>query len=145
VIKKKVNRAGLIPFIEEDGKIFMLFMKPSNSKYGGDSWQMAKGKQEENETIQETAYREAGEELGLFKGNVEEMVNIGEWLGRTTVFVARIKDKDMFGDPHFETGGVRWMTLDEFLADGRDLHKPIVKAANRKILKLIGKKQGLHS
>jgi len=137
--KKKINRAGLIPYIKEGDEIKMLFMKPSKAKYGGDVFQIAKGKQEKDEKIQDTALREAKEELGLFAGNVVDVTKLGEFLGRTTVFVAEIKDKDMFGDPHFETSDTKWMTLDEFLAEGRDLHKPVVKAAYRKIEKLLGK------
>lgn len=136
--KKKIYRAGLIPFVKEDSKIVMLFMKPSVPKYGGDVWQVAKGKQEDGEDIKETALREAREELGLFQGNIKEIESIGEWLGRTTVFVAHMDEKDLFGDPHHETGDVRWMTLEEFLNEGRDLHKPVVKAAHRKIIKILG-------
>ena len=135
--RKKIYRAGVIPFIIEDGDVRMLFMKPSQPKFGGDTFQIAKGKQEEGESMEETAFREAREELGLFKGNVDHFEEVGEFLGRTTVFVAQIEDKGMFGDPHHETGDTRWMTLDEFTKDGRDLHKPVVKAAFRKIEKMV--------
>lgn len=136
--RKKVNRAGVIPYhrASEGGEIQMLFMKPSNEKYGGEKWQIAKGKQEDNESIRETALREANEELGLFNGNIERFDSIGEWLGRTTFFIACIKDKAMFGDPHFETSETKWMSLDEFMDVGRDIHKPVVKAAHRKIVKV---------
>ena len=135
--RRKIYRAGLIPFILEGDEVHMMFMKPSHPKYGGDTFQIAKGKQENGEDIEETALREAGEELGLFRGNVKEVGNVGEFLGRTTVFVAQVNDRGMFGDPHFETGEVQWMTLEDFMRDGRDLHKPVVKAAHRKILKMI--------
>lgn len=135
--KKKIYRAGVIPYILENNEIKMLFMKPSKKKYGGDSYQIAKGKQEEGEEIKDTALREAKEELGLFIGNVIHLETIGEWLGRTTVFVAKIKNKDLFGDPQFETSETKWLNLDEFLDVGRDLHKPIVKAAVRKISKIL--------
>ena len=135
--RNKVYRAALIPFIEEGDEISMLFMKPSKPQYGGDKFQLAKGKQEEGESLVDTALREAKEELGLFEGNVLALEDIGEWLGRTTVFVCHIKDRDMFGDPHYETGETRWMTLEDFDKDGRDLHKPIVKAAHRKMIKII--------
>lgn len=136
--KKKIYRAGVIPYILEDNEIKMLFMKPSKKKYGGDSYQIAKGKQENGEDIQDTALREAREELGLFTGNVTHLDTIGEWLGRTTVFIAEIENKDLFGDPHFETSETKWLTLQEFIEEGRDLHKPIVKAAVRKISKRLG-------
>jgi hypothetical protein len=44
----------------------------------------------------------------------------------------------MFGEPSFETSDVQWMTLSEFLEDGRDLHRPVVQAAFRTIQKLEG-------
>jgi len=135
--RKKIYRAGVIPYLLEDGEVKMLFMKPAKPKFGGDTYQIAKGKQEEGEDIKKTALREAKEELGLFSGNVKELTSIGEWLGRTTVFLAHIDKKDMFGDPHFETGSTKWLSLEEFLKIGRDLHKPIVKAASRKINKVL--------
>lgn len=136
--KKKINRAGLIPYLKEGDEILMLFMKPSKPKYGGDVFQIAKGKQEPEEKIKDTAIREAQEELGLFTGNVTEVTRIGEFLGRTTIFIAEVEDQDAFGDPHFETSETKWMTLEEFLKEGRDLHRPVVKAAHRKIKKLLG-------
>ena len=136
--KKKINRAGLIPYLKEGDEILMLFMKPSKPKYGGDVFQIAKGKQEPEEKIKDTAIREAQEELGLFTGNVTEVTRIGEFLGRTTIFIAEVEDRDAFGDPHFETSETKWMTLEEFLKEGRDLHRPVVKAAYRKIEKLLG-------
>ena len=131
--KKIIYRAGVIPYFIEDDEIQMLFMKPSDAKYGGDVFQLAKGKFEEGETAEEAGLREANEELGLFKGNIVQLTELGEFMGRTTVFIAKIKDKDMFGEPHFETEETKWLTAKEFQKIGRDLHKPIIKAAIRKI------------
>ena len=139
--KKKINRGGLIPYIKKNDEIYMLFMKPSAPKFGGDVFQIAKGKQEEGENIEQTALREANEELGLFPGNIVHLDNLGVWLGRTTMFIAEVKDETMFGDPHFETKETKWMTLQEFTSQGRGLHKPVVKAAHRKIMKLLGNEQ----
>lgn len=141
--KKKINRGGLIPYFQREGEIYMLFMKPSRAKFGGDVFQIAKGKQEEGEDIAQTAIREAKEELGLFPGNIVHLDNLGVWLGRTTVFIAQIKDPNMFGDPTTpeEVKEVRWMTLSEFTSQGRGLHKPVVKAAHRKITKILGNEQ----
>jgi 8-oxo-dGTP pyrophosphatase MutT (NUDIX family) len=137
--KRKIYRAGVIPYLEVDGEIHMMFMKPANPKYGGKTYQISKGKVEEGEKIEDAAKREAKEELGLFVGNVLEFSSLGEWLGRTTFYVAHIKDKEMFGDPHFETGSTAWLTLEEFIKEGRDLHKPVVKAAHRKMKKILKK------
>jgi 8-oxo-dGTP pyrophosphatase MutT (NUDIX family) len=135
--KKTINRAGAIPyFINEDGEIEMMFMKPSDPKFGGDTYQIAKGKCEEGETIEETGIREAGEELGLFKYNIDgDTHNLGTFLGRTTIFVCKVKDKEMFGDPCFETGSTIWWTPEQFEEKGRPLHRPIIKAAVRWINK----------
>lgn len=133
-VKKKQQRAGIIPyFIEPDGKISMLFMKPSNPKYGGDIFQIAKGRVEDGETHEEAATREGCEELGLFSGNISSIISLGTFLGYTEFFMCLVSDKDMFGDPHFETGTTAWMTPEEFSEHGRSIHKHVVKSAERKI------------
>lgn len=133
--KEKVYRAGVIPYYIKDNNIEMLFMKPSDPKFGGSDFQIAKGKKEDGESDEDAAFREASEELGLFKGNIIDKHDLGNFLGRTRIYIAEIKDKDMFGDPHFETGEVKWMTPEEFDKEGRTLHRPIVKAATRWINK----------
>lgn len=134
--KKLVYRAGLIPYIVEEGKVLMMFMRPSDPEFGGDKFQIAKGKVEQGENNLTAALREAKEEIGLFIGNVVRTEEVGQFMGRTTVFVSKIKDKGMFGEPSFETSDTKWMDLDEFISQGRDLHKPVVKAAYRKIMKM---------
>ena len=137
--RKLVYRAGTIPYIVENGQIYMLFMRPSDSEYGGFTYQLAKGKvEEEDSTHLEAALREAKEEVGLFIGNVIRTEEVGTFMGRTSVFVTKVKNKDMFGEPSFETESVKWMTPEQFNMDGRDLHKPVVAASVRKIKKLEG-------
>ena len=129
--KKKIDRSGCLPYIIEDDEIQILFMLPSKPKYGGDKFQIAKGKHEDGETPLETGMREAGEELGLFSGNISDTHHLGKFLGRTDFYVVKIKDKDQFGDPHFETKAVKWMTPEQFQKEGRGLHRPVVSAAVR--------------
>ena len=131
--RKKIERSGVIPYCLEDDQIKILFMKPSDPKYGGDVFQIAKGKHEEGETPEEAGLREATEELGLFTENIVSTHELGKFLGRTHMFVCEVKDPspDQFGDPCFETGATKWMTPDEFYKEGRDLHVPVVKAAVR--------------
>lgn len=136
---KKVYRSGIIPYIVEEGIVRMMFMVPSVSKFGGPLPQIAKGKREEDEDPLQAGLREASEELGLFTGNVLETYDLGTFMGRTSIHVVKIKDKTLFGDPHFETGQVLWMTNEEFQADGRELHKPIISAA----IRLIKDKEGI--
>lgn len=135
--KKKVERAGVIPYyIDDDQQIQMLFMQPSDPHYGGDKFQIAKGKVDpEDDSDRDAAFREAGEELGLFSGNVIHEKKIGQFLGRTHIYVCRINDPDMFGDPNFETEQTKWMTPEQFDNEGRELHQPVIKAAVRYIKK----------
>lgn len=137
----QIYRAGLIPAFIEDDEIIMLFMKPSDSKYGGPDFQIAKGKIETKETNVEAAIREAGEELGLKTNNIVELHNLGSWLGRTTFFIGLVKDKTAFGDFHFETGDTKWMTLNEFMESGRPIHKGIVKYAHKTLTTYLGANQ----
>ena len=132
---KKVYRAGTIPYIVEDGIIKMMFMRPSDPEYGGDKFQIAKGKVEDGESTMDAALREAKEELGLFIGNVIATEEVGVFMGRTTVYVAKVKDRNMFGEPSFETADTAWLSLTEFADVGRDLHYHVVQAAHSMIEK----------
>ena len=135
--KNLIYRAGTIPYLVEEGQIQMLFMKPSDIEFGGDMYQICKGKvEDEDETFLDAAMREAKEEVGLFLGNVIITEELGTFMGRTTVFISKVKNKHMFGEPSFETESVRWMTPEEFQTEGRDLHRPVVAAAVRRIKKM---------
>ena len=131
----KVHRAGTIPYyVDDSGTIQMLFMKPSNTSMGGNSFQCPKGKIEEGESTIAAALRESQEEVGLFMGNIVGVVKeLGVFLGRTTMFIAEIADPDMFGLPQDETGSTSWMSPEQFDKTGRTLHRPIVKSAVRAI------------
>lgn len=130
--KNKKPRGGVIPYFIDGDNVEMLFMVPSDEKYGGPDWQVAKGKVDPGEEIKDGAFREACEELGLFKPNVSEDHELG-CFNNIHVWIAKIEDKEQFGQPHWETGDTKWMTAEQFEDEGRDLHKPIVKAAMRLI------------
>lgn len=132
---EKINRAGVIPYyVDDNDTVQMMFMISSNSKYGGPDPQISKGKVDpDDKTYRDAAFREAKEELGLFKGNVINETYIGKFLGRTHVFICKINDPDMFGDTSYETERTVWMTAEQFDEDGRKLHQPVVKAAVREI------------
>lgn len=137
--KATIDRAGMIPYhIADDGTINMVFQIPSNPKYGGTDPQLCKGKVDPGETAIEAAIREAKEELGLFVPNVVgEPIYLGKFLGRTDVFMCQIKDPKLFGIPTTpdEVQTVLWLTPDEFMTQGRQLHKHVVRAATRAIQK----------
>lgn len=131
--KKPIYRAGTIPYIIENGEVLMMFMKPSNTEFGGNEFQIAKGRIEDGEDTKTAALREAREELGMFLSNIISTEELGVFMGRTTVYVAKMKDRSMFGEPSFEAESVTWMTEAEFLDRGRELHRPVVSAAARRI------------
>lgn len=127
----KVYRAAMVPFFvnyTHPELTKMMFMIPSDSTYGGDSPQMAKGQIEEGETAVQAAIREAHEELGLREDNIITIIDCGNWLGRTQVFAAIVKsdDQNSFDDFHEETSETMWLTLSEFMDKGRDIHQPVI-------------------
>lgn len=131
--EKDTQRGGVIPYTVDDTGIKMLFMVPSDPKFGGKKFQIAKGKIDSTDaSIEEGAFREAQEELGLFLPNISERHEVGRF-GNIHVFVAKIKDVDQFGQHDYETGEVKWMTPEQFQSKGRNWQKPLVKAAVRTI------------
>jgi 8-oxo-dGTP pyrophosphatase MutT (NUDIX family) len=136
-----VYRAGIIPYyVDESGEIKMMFMVPSDPTYGGDRYQIAKGRIDADDAdARSAALREGSEELGLFIGNTVVTEEVGVFLGRTTMFVTKVIDQTMFGHPDFETESTKWMTLDQFMIEGRDLHKPVVQACYRVIEQIEGR------
>lgn len=132
------QKAGVIPyFIQEDGTPVMMFMAPSNARFGGSLFQIAKGTIEPGEDIQEAAVREAEEELGLRIENITQVKSVGNTkitgLDETymlAIFVAEVKDPENFGQPHYETGKRAWFTLEEFKAQGRQNQQLLIKQAH---------------
>lgn len=136
--KKLIYRAGTIPYVVEDDKVLMMFMKPSNPEFGGSDFQIAKGRVEDGEDTKTAALREAKEELGLFLSNIHAAEEVGVFMGRTTLYIAKVKDRSLFGEPSFETAETAWLTLDQFAHIGRDLHYAAVKTAHEKIVRQEG-------
>lgn len=139
------QKSGVVPFfINEAGTPVMMFMIPSDPKFGGSLFQIAKGRIEQGEDIQEAALREAEEELGLRTGNISQVKSVGNTkitgLDETymlAIFVAKIKDPENFAAPHYETGKRAWLTLDQFKIRGRKSQLSLVQKAN-KICQIIG-------
>ena len=136
--KTSVKRAAVIPyFVTEDGSVLMMFMSPSDSKYGGSDPQLAKGKVDpEDESIQDTAFREAHEELGLRKSNIhkDSVKFYGTILGNTDLFYCRVIDQTSFDEPNKKTKKTFWLTNEEFGLQGRPLHIDIVNEVSMQIM-----------
>jgi 8-oxo-dGTP pyrophosphatase MutT (NUDIX family) len=138
-VNKIIFRAGIIPYFINGDSIQYKFMKPSDPKFGGPDWQIAKGRVEGDDDNLSTALREGAEELGLKESNIISVTELGVYMGRTCIFICEIKDIHDFNPFHFETGDVKWLTLNEYiLNNGRALHLPIINDAERYIKSLIG-------
>lgn len=127
----KTYRAGVLPYYFEHNIVKYYFMKPSSPVYGGDRFQIAKGKIEKYENSKQAALREGFEELGLLEKNIIKLDFLGEFLGRTYIYIAKIKCPTLFTNFTFETGETKWLTLSEFKDVGRQIHIPIVEVAEK--------------
>lgn len=119
------HKAGIVPYvINEQGDVEMMFMVPSDPKYGGTRPQIAKGSVDKGETIIEAAIREGEEELGLKRSNFGYYpVSIGSFRTKDYtlhLFTVEVKSRSNFDQPHFETERTEWLTLEEFRTRGRE-------------------------
>lgn len=139
----KINKAGFIPyFIDRNNKVHMLFCLSSDPAFGGDKFMIGKGHVDAGESIEQTALREASEELGLKRSNLKaDTVQIG-WTGQITgttetstmtIYIGEVNDPRDFNIPGHEISKVKWFTPEEFSHDGRPSHKHIVQSCASKI------------
>lgn len=139
---QNIFRAGIIPYFIDGESVHFKFMKPSDPKFGGPDWQIAKGRVEGDDDNLATALREGAEELGLKESNITSITELGVYLGRTCIFICEVKDASDFDPFHYETGAVVWFTLNEFIrSNGRELHLPIIQDADRYIKSQIAGKE----
>lgn len=123
----KKRKAGLIPYKFDDaiGKFKYLMMISSDAAYGGDKPMVSKGGQDPGETDQETALREAEEELGLVRSNLLNCFDVGRSSSKNyklSIFAGEVKDVSNFTEPCYETAYTQWMTAEEFYETGRKDH-----------------------
>jgi hypothetical protein len=126
-----MNRCGIVPFTIDHNKILMMFMTPSDPKYGGDKPQIAKG-QIDNTDVDplDEAIREGEEELGLKSSNfVSKPVYFKKYKwgkGLLSMYIVEINDMNDFNEPHYETGNVSWLTKKEYDQQGRKEQNHII-------------------
>lgn len=132
-----INRAGLIPFYVDNNEIKMLFMVPTDNEWIDSVPQISKGRIEPGEMIMKSAIREAQEELGLKRSNLLRIEPIGQY-SSIMFYVGQINNPDDFDefDP-IETKEIKWLTLEQYLEEGRQLHIPVVRDAIEKIKEII--------
>lgn len=136
-------KVGIIPYyVNEDDQVVMAFMIPSDPSYGGDRPQIAKGEIDNGEAPLDAAVREGVEELGLRYNNMIfstlKQVASGQCQGLYAnypirVYAVRVKDRNEFDAPHFETKERVWMTYLDFVAFGREQQEDIVSKAFNEI------------
>ena len=126
-----MNKAGLIPyyFDHEQMRFKYLMMISSDPAFGGEKPMISKGGIEIGESEEEGALREAEEELGLIRSNLKSFYFLKKIVERNsslTFFAGEVISPSNFGPFHYETGSTHWMTLDEFIRDGREDHHHLV-------------------
>ena len=138
------KKAGLVPYIFENGVPIFMFMIPSDPAYGGHRPSIAKGTIDPGENAAQAAVREAEEELGLIASNMMEKTFSLDYVNPAqlgddatyhfTVYSCQVKNKHNFTKPHFETGSVHWLSAHDFKIYGRKSHVKIVDEINSAIL-----------
>lgn len=137
----KSGKAGIIPYIVEDGVVKMLFMVSSDARYGGPDPMISKGHVDEGENFAQAAVREGEEELGLKTSNMDG-APILAWKGELSgmdakyafhVFTVKVKDKNDFGQFHYETQSTHWLSAQEFAEQGRKSQNNIVQSVAKSI------------
>ena len=91
---------------------------------------------DDGETPATTALREAEEELGLVAYNIkfETFAELGVRLGRTHFFYLEVYNKEDFIEFCEETERTEWMTFEDFMYRGRDIHRDIVREIHNIVL-----------
>lgn len=132
------GKAGLLPYVFDDGEPIFIFMIPSNPKMGGLDPAIAKGNIEAGETPLQAAIREASEELGLRASNMLKDTLDLIWTGSggfsLSIYTCQIINTHDFDEPHFETRETVWMNYEDFSRVGKMWQIPIVKKARDSIL-----------
>jgi len=130
------ERAGAMPvYKDEDGKYYVALMKPSDPKYGGTAYQVAKGqidtKNGKKESPEETAVKEVWQELGI-KIKESDLIKIWNRNKMMFFYIAKVKNKNSSGPQpnehgQIETESIVWWDLDTAEKKMRDWQRPLVK------------------
>jgi ADP-ribose pyrophosphatase YjhB (NUDIX family) len=137
-------KAGMVPFhIDDNGKLKILLIIPSDPAYGGSSYQIAKGRQDNNEKPIETAKREAKEEMGLKK--ISDIFQVSKTVLKGMMrsynfflFACQINDPNDLSKMDFEISHRDWLDTDN-LKNIRNSQKDLIYKA----IKVIKRKKGI--
>jgi len=128
----KQRKAGFIPYFFDEtiGKFKYLMMVSSDARFGGDKPMVSKGGQDPGETDEETALREAEEELGLVRSNLNDFWHLAKKSYKNhklSVFAGEVNEVSKFTKPCYETEYTLWMTAEDFLKEGREDHRDFIE------------------
>jgi 8-oxo-dGTP pyrophosphatase MutT (NUDIX family) len=102
-------RSGVIPYYIKNDQLWVRVMRPSDPKYGGTDWQLAKGRVDDLDP-KAAALKEGHEEVGLNPSNIKTMFKL-LYAQRLHVWAAEVINPTDFDEPHYETGAVTWLQL----------------------------------
>lgn len=116
ITEGKKDKVGSIVYHNDGKQLHFMFMIPSDPAYGGTDPQISKGHIDGGETPIISATREAEEELGLKKTNINSITLLKRFkiVGMTRtyslqLFGIEINNMKDFNSPHYETGRVLWL------------------------------------
>lgn len=124
-------RGGVVPYFYDNNELYVHLMIPSNKDFGGIYPQIAKGVINKGEDIKSGSIREAEEELGFKKDNVDgniELLKDYNMKGmKLHIYIAKVIDPDNFNRPHYETGWSSWLQIDDAIEKCANYQKPILQ------------------
>lgn len=130
--KQPIPTAGTIPYyIDDNNNVYVYLMIPSNPNFGGTQPQLAKGQIDDGYTVQETAAKEAKEEIGLKLPNLKFFKKLGNFKyidgNVVSVYYGEVKDINDFNTPHWESKWAGWINLTQNFKVVRPEQKHIFK------------------
>lgn len=135
--EKKELRGAIIPYAIVDGEFYIALMKPSDPKYGGSDFQIAKGVQEGDESVEQTAIREGEQELGLKITNKPKLLWNNEKTGMNYFMVKVDRVCELHPQVNeqgiMETGEAKWFHISEAEKIIRDWQRPVINILKRRL------------
>lgn len=130
------ERGAIIPYCIINDKVYVALMKPSDPRYGTDSFQIAKGLRENNESIRQTAIREGEQELGLVIPKDIQLLWDNKKMGMTYFYV-KVQHQTLHPLPNedgiMETAEARWFNIEEAQNIIRSWQKPVIGMLRRRL------------
>jgi 8-oxo-dGTP pyrophosphatase MutT (NUDIX family)/predicted GNAT family acetyltransferase len=130
----KPLRTGLIPYyIDENNKIWVAVMIPSDPKFGGSEPQFSKGKFERGLTQEQNAIKEAQEELGYIHKPIYKIKLLTtNYLNRIVWYYVKVDDIKL-NKPHYESKEAYWIRTKELKNKIVKWQRPILELLKQTI------------